>query len=40
MNAVFERPSLWQRLRPLLQGFDGPLLTTVGLAPGQMEKAA
>ncbi len=21
-------------------GFDGPLLTTVGLAPGQMEKAA
>jgi rod shape determining protein RodA len=29
MSHVFERPSLWQRLRPVLTGFDGPLL--VGL---------
>jgi len=25
MNAVFERPSPWQRLRPVFMGFDGPL---------------
>jgi rod shape determining protein RodA len=26
MSAVFEQPSLWQRLRPLVFGFDGPLM--------------
>ncbi|MBK1690458.1 rod shape-determining protein RodA [Rubrivivax gelatinosus] len=37
MNAVFERPSLWQRLRGVFSGFDGPLaaalllLATIGL---------
>ncbi|MFO1218519.1 MAG: rod shape-determining protein RodA [Burkholderiaceae bacterium] len=30
MSAVFERPTLWQRLRPLLGGFDG-MLATVAL---------
>src|SRR5438445_12229301 len=25
MSAVFEKPSLRQRMMPLLQGFDGPL---------------
>jgi rod shape determining protein RodA len=27
VNAVFNRPPLWRRLRPLITGFDGPLLT-------------
>jgi rod shape determining protein RodA len=37
MSAVFERPSAWQRLRPVFSGFDGPLalavliLATIGL---------
>jgi rod shape determining protein RodA len=37
MNAVFERPSLWQRLRGVFSFFDGPLaaalllLATIGL---------
>lgn len=37
MSVVFERPSLWQRLRPVFMGFDGPLafalllLAAVGL---------
>jgi rod shape determining protein RodA len=26
MSHVFDRPSLWQRLRPVLTGFDGPML--------------
>ena len=26
MSVVFERPSIWQRLRPVLTGFDLPLL--------------
>jgi rod shape determining protein RodA len=26
MSAVFEQPSRWQRLRPLVFGFDGPLM--------------
>jgi len=26
MSAIFEKPSLWQRVRPVLTGFDGPLL--------------
>ena len=25
MSFVYERPSLWQRLRPVFGGFDGPL---------------
>jgi rod shape determining protein RodA len=29
MNAVFERPSLLQRLRPVFSGFDGPLTLAV-----------
>ena len=37
MNAAFEHPSPWQRLRPVFSGFDGPLalsilvLATIGL---------
>jgi rod shape determining protein RodA len=37
MNAAFEHPSPWQRLRPVFFGFDGPLalsivvLATIGL---------
>jgi rod shape determining protein RodA len=30
MSVIFERPSVWQRLRPVFIGFDGPLL--LGLA--------
>jgi rod shape determining protein RodA len=26
MSAVFDKPSLWQRLRPVVTGFDGPLI--------------
>jgi rod shape determining protein RodA len=26
MSHVFDRPSLWQRLQPVLTGFDGPML--------------
>ena len=26
MSAVFDRPSPWQRIRPIFSGFDGPLL--------------
>ncbi|MDT7833934.1 rod shape-determining protein RodA [Aquabacterium sp. OR-4] len=29
MSNVFERPSLWQRVRPVLGGFDGPLAVLV-----------
>ena len=29
MSAVFERPSLWQRARPVFTGFDVPLLLAV-----------
>ena len=29
MIAVVERPSLWLRLKPVLTGFDGPLLAVV-----------
>ena len=31
MSLVFERPSLWQRLRPVLAVMDGPLLAGVAL---------
>ena len=29
MSKVFARPTLWRRLRPILQGFDLPLLAVV-----------
>jgi rod shape determining protein RodA len=29
MNIAFEKPSLWQRVRPVLAGFDWPLLLIV-----------
>jgi rod shape determining protein RodA len=29
MIAIVDRPSLWMRLRPILTGFDGPLLVVV-----------
>ena len=29
MSAVFDRPSPWQRLKPVFSGFDGPLLTAM-----------
>ena len=29
MNTVFDRPSVWLRLKPLVAGFDGPLLLVV-----------
>ena len=29
MSAVFDRPALWQRLRPVFSGFDGPLALVV-----------
>ena len=28
MSAIFDRPSMWQRSRPLWTGFDGPLAIT------------
>jgi rod shape determining protein RodA len=31
MNAVFQRPSLWQRVKPWFIGFDGPLALPVVL---------
>jgi rod shape determining protein RodA len=31
MNAAFEQPSVWQRLRPVLFDFDGPLALAVGM---------
>ena len=29
MPTVFDKPSLWQRIKPLFQGFDGPLAFAV-----------
>ena len=29
MSAVYEQPSLWQRVKPIVFGFDGPLLTAL-----------
>jgi rod shape determining protein RodA len=29
MSTIFEQPSLWQRAKPVLFGFDGPLSTAV-----------
>ena len=31
MSAVFDKPSLWLRLRPVFVGFDGPLILAVAL---------
>jgi rod shape determining protein RodA len=30
-GAIFEQPSLWQRARPVLFGFDGPLSVAIGI---------
>ena len=29
MNAVFDKPSVWQRVRPVFTGFDGPLIVAL-----------
>ena len=29
MSSVFDKPSLWQRLKPIVAGFDGPLLAAM-----------
>ena len=34
MSAVFEQAGLWQRARPILTGFDGPLITAIVLLGG------
>ncbi len=34
MAAVFEKPPLWRRFTPLLQGFDGPLAFAIFLLAG------
>ncbi|WP_119156694.1 rod shape-determining protein RodA [Caldimonas tepidiphila] len=34
MSRAFERPSPWQRLRPVFQGFDGPLVLALLLLAG------
>ena len=31
MNVAFERPSWWQRLKPVFTGFDGPLALAIAL---------
>jgi rod shape determining protein RodA len=31
MSAVFEQPTIWQRIRPLLFGYDGPLALLIGV---------
>jgi rod shape determining protein RodA len=31
MSAAYEQPSLWQRVKPALFGFDGPLLTAIAV---------
>jgi rod shape determining protein RodA len=34
MSAVFEKPSLWSRVRPVIFGFDGPLLVAIFMLAG------
>ena len=34
MAAVLDKPSLWQRIRPIFQGFDGPLALAILLLAG------
>ncbi len=29
MSAIYEQPSLWQRVKPIVFGFDGPLLSAL-----------
>ena len=29
MSSVFDKPSAWQRIRPVFSGFDGPLLAAM-----------
>ena len=29
MSSIFDKPSLWQRLKPVFTGFDGPLIVAV-----------
>jgi rod shape determining protein RodA len=31
MSAVFEQPTLWQRVRPMFSGFDGTLVVVIAL---------
>ncbi|MGZ5186142.1 MAG: rod shape-determining protein RodA, partial [Caldimonas sp.] len=31
MSAVFDKPSLWQRARPLWTGFDVPLAAAIAV---------
>jgi rod shape determining protein RodA len=34
MSVIFEKPSLWQRIKPIFTGFDGPLLFALLLLAG------
>jgi len=34
MSVIFEKPSLWQRVKPIFTGFDGPLLLALLLLAG------
>ncbi|HKW85010.1 MAG TPA: rod shape-determining protein RodA [Burkholderiaceae bacterium] len=34
MSVIFEKPSLWQRIKPIFTGFDGPLLVALLLLAG------
>lgn len=34
MSVIFEKPSLWQRVKPVFTGFDGPLLFAILLLAG------
>jgi len=34
MGSVFDKPSAWQRIRPVFSGFDGPLLAAMLLLGG------
>ncbi len=29
MSAIFDKPSIWQRVRPVVTGFDGPLIVAM-----------
>ena len=30
-STIFEQPTLWQRLRPMVLGFDGTLTALIGV---------
>jgi rod shape determining protein RodA len=34
MSVIFEKPSVWQRIKPIFTGFDGPLLVALLLLAG------